>query len=91
MAHCLSAKKRIRQNAKRQLRNRRRKESVKRAVRDFTDKLAAGDHAAATEAMKEAYKRIDQTAAKGTIHKNTAARRKSALARRFRLMAAAVR
>jgi len=77
----LSAKKRIRQNAKHQLRNRRRKESVKRAVRDFTDKLATGDQTAAAEAMKEAYKKIDQTAAKGTIHKNTAARRKSALAK----------
>jgi len=73
----------MRQNAKRNLLNRRRKESVKRAVRDFKDKLADGDVAAAAEALKGAYKKIDQITAKGTIHKNTAARRKSALAKQL--------
>ena len=83
MAHSLSAKKRIRQNAKRQLLNRRRKESVKRAVRDFKDKLGEGDTAAATESLKTVYKKIDQITAKGTLHKNTAARRKSVLAKQL--------
>ena len=81
MANSLSAKKRIRQNEKRRLLNRRRKESVRRAVREFTDAIEAGDASAAGEALKTAYKRIDQTAAKNTIHKNTAARHKSKLAK----------
>ncbi len=83
MANRSSAKKRIRQGVKRNLRNRRRKEAVKRVVRDFKDKLVGGDVEGATEALKGAYKKIDQVTAKGTIHKNTAARRKSALAKQL--------
>ena len=83
VAHSRSAKKRVRQNLKRQLRNRRRKESVKRAVREFTDTIDQGNIPAAAAALKQAYKKIDQTAAKGTIHKNTAARRKSTLAKQL--------
>ena len=83
VAHSRSAKKRVRQNIKRQLRNRRRKESVKRAVREFQDTLGQGDTAGAADALKQVYKKIDQTAAKGTIHKNTAARRKSTLAKQL--------
>ncbi|NQU75212.1 MAG: 30S ribosomal protein S20 [Planctomycetes bacterium] len=83
MANSLSSKKRIRQNLNRQLRNRRRKESVKLVVRDFKDKLSHGDTPAAAEALKEVYKKIDQITAKGTLHKNTAARRKSSLAKQL--------
>jgi len=81
VAHSRSAQKRIRQNEKRRLQNRRRKLGVKTAVRDFQDQLEAGDAAAAAEALKVAQKKIDQMVAKGAIHKNTAARRKSSLAR----------
>lgn len=83
MAHSASAKKRIRQNEKRRLRNRRRMESIKTVIRDFNDKVHAGDTDGAAEALKAAYKRIDQVAAKGTLHKNTAARRKSFLAKQL--------
>ena len=83
MAHSLSAKKRIRQNLKHQRQNRRRKESIKRVVRDFKDKLSAGQTAEAAEALKLAYKKIDQVAAKGTLHANTAARHKSRLAKQL--------
>ena len=81
VAHSRSAKKRIRQNEKRNLLNRRRKLGVKNAVRDFEDHLEAGETTEAAEALKVAYKKIDQIAAKGTIHKNTAARRKSSLSK----------
>jgi len=81
VAHSRSAQKRIRQNEKRRLLNRRRKAGVKMVVGDFEEHLEAGDTAAATDALKVAYKKIDQIAAKGAIHKNTAARRKSSLAR----------
>ncbi len=81
MAHSPSAKKRIRQNEKRRLLNRRRKDGVKEAVRDFKELIADGDTASAAEALKLAYKKIDKIAATNTIHKNTAARRKSSLAK----------
>lgn len=88
MAHSLSAKKRVRQNEKRRLRNRRRRAEVKGAVRELSEKLATGDAAAAAESLKTAYKTIDKIAAKGTMHKKAAARRKSQLARQVNALSA---
>ncbi len=81
MAHSLSAKKRVRQDIKRRGRNRWRKQQMKEALREFDDALKAGDKAKASEQLKVVYERLDKVAAKGTIHKNTANRRKSRLAR----------
>ncbi len=81
MAHSLSAKKRIRQDVKRRSRNRWRKQQMKEALREFDEAIKAGDKAKATEQLKVVYERLDKVAAKGTIHKNTAGRRKSRLAR----------
>jgi small subunit ribosomal protein S20 len=83
VADSRSAQKRIRQNIKRRSRNRWRKEQVKEAVREFNDALRAGDRAKAAEQLKLVYKRLDKVAAKGTIHKNAAARKKSRLARKL--------
>ena len=83
MANSISAKKRIRQNAKRRARNRWRKAQVKEAVRVFDQSLRTGDIDGAKDQLNIVYKRLDKVAAKGTIHKNTAARRKSRLARRL--------
>ncbi len=83
MAHSPSAKKRIRQDIKRRSRNRWRKEQIKQAVRDFNDALRAGDREKAAEQLKVVYERLDKVAAKGAIHKNAAARKKSRLARRL--------
>ncbi len=88
MAHSLSAKKRIRQNAKHRARNRARKGAIKAELRAFNQVLASGDKTKAAEALKSAIKKVDQIAAKGTIHKNTAARRKSLLQRRYNALAA---
>ena len=83
MAHTKSARKRLLQSAKRRLSNRRRKTAVKKTVRAYEDALSArqGDQAAAE--LKQVYKRLDKAAAKGTIHKNTVARKKSRLAKRL--------
>ncbi len=80
MAHSLSAKKRIRQNIKGRARNRWRKDQIKQAVREFNDAVRAGDKKAATERLRVCYKKLDSVSAKGTIHKNTAARKKARLA-----------
>ena len=81
MANTLSAKKRIRQNAKCRARNRWRKGQIKQAVREFRDAVQEGDKDKAGEKLKAVYKNLDRVAAKGTIHKNTAARRKSRLSK----------
>ena len=83
MAHSLSAKKRIRQNVKRRARNRWRKEQIKEAVRTFNEALRDGDKAKAAEQLKVVYQKLDKVAAKGTIHKNMASRKKSRLAKRL--------
>jgi small subunit ribosomal protein S20 len=83
VAHSLSAKKRIRQSVKRRARNRYRKEQIKETVKTFTAALTSAAFDKAETALREVTKRLDKVAAKGTIHKNTAARKRSRLARRL--------
>jgi small subunit ribosomal protein S20 len=80
VAHSLSAKKRIRQNIKRRARNRHRKELVKTEVKAYQAALAGGDIAKAEAQLNKTVSRLDKVAAKGAIHKNTAARKRSRLA-----------
>jgi small subunit ribosomal protein S20 len=89
LAHSSSAKKRIRQNIKSRLRNRRRKEAIKDIIRDFHSALSGGQKDKAAEQLKKVYKIVDRTAAHGTVHKNTAARRKSRLAKKLNKLSAA--
>ena len=81
MANSLSAKIRVRQNARHRGRNRWRKQQMKDALRGFEEAVKAGDKPKAAELLKVAYERVDKTAAKGTMHKNTANRRKSRMAK----------
>ena len=81
MAHSLSAKKRIRQNEKRNARNRWRKDRVKTAVRTFTDAIEEGNLDEAQKLLNQAASVIDKVAATPAMHKNTAARRRSRLAK----------
>jgi small subunit ribosomal protein S20 len=83
----VSSRKRVRQNARRQARNRWRHDRVKKVVRAFEQAVAAGDKAKAADTLKAVYKTVDQVAAKGTLHKNTASRKKSRLATRLAKMA----
>ena len=83
MAHSLSAKKRIRQNIKRRAINRARKSQVKTQIKRFEAALSSGDVAKATDQFRIVSKRLDTVASTSTMHKNTAARKKSRLARRL--------
>ena len=83
MAHSLSAKKRVRQNAKRRARNRARKDLIKTEMKALNAALTGGDMTKADEQFRKVVQRLDRTAAKGTIHKNTAARKRSRLAKRL--------
>ena len=89
MAHSLSAKKRIKQNQVRRERNRARKRAIKTQVRKFTDAVRAHDVDKAEGELRLAVKKLDQTAAKGTLHKRAASRRKSRLARQLNKLKAA--
>lgn len=79
MAHSLSAKKRIRQNEKRRQRNRQRKLVIKDSLKGFSAALTAGDVDKASTALTDVVKKLDRTAAKNTIHKNAASRKRSRL------------
>ena len=83
MAHSLSAKKRVRQNAKKRAINRARKSQVKTQIKQFEATLGAGDAKAAAEEFRLAVKKLDEVAATSTIHKRTVARKKSRLARKL--------
>ncbi len=88
MAHSLSAKKRVRQNAKRRTINRARKSQVKTQIKHFEEALAAGDVEKAQQEYKLVAQKLDKTAATSTMHKNTAARKKSRLAAKLNQLAA---
>ncbi len=88
MAHSLSAKKRIRQNATRRERNRARKSVIKGTVRKLDKAIHDKDVDTAQKVFREAVRKIDKTASKGTLHKNTAARKKSRLAKRLNRLTA---
>ena len=81
MANIKSAKKRIRVTAKRQLRNKHVKSSTKTAVKKVSTATNAGEKETLQGLLKEAVSAIDKAASKGVYHKNTAARKKSKLAK----------
>jgi small subunit ribosomal protein S20 len=83
VAHSLQAKKRARQNAKRRIINRARKSQVKTQIKHFEATLSKGDTEAAGEQFRLLTQKLDKTAAKSTMHKKTAARKKSRLARKL--------
>lgn len=83
MANIKSQIKRNKQNEKRRLRNRAVRSELN--TREKAAMAAAGTENEA-EALRLTIKRIDKAAAKGVIHKNTAARRKSRLVARIRAL-----
>jgi small subunit ribosomal protein S20 len=88
VAHSLSAKKRVRQDAKRRITNRARRRQVKTLVKRFETTLGAGDAKAASEQFHTVVARLDKAGSDGTMHKKTAARKKSRLARRLNALKA---
>jgi small subunit ribosomal protein S20 len=84
----LSARKRVRQNAKRRTINRARKSQVKTLTKQFEAAVAAGNVEAASEQLKAVSRKLDKTAATSTMHKRTAARKKSRLAKKLNALKA---
>ncbi len=81
MANTRSAEKRNRQSQKRRARNQGVRTRVKSAVRKVRETLERGEGAEAKQAFAAASRLLDQAAAKGVMHRNTASRRISRLAK----------
>jgi small subunit ribosomal protein S20 len=77
-----SAKKRARQSIKRTAVNHARKSRLRSYTRKVEEALAAGDKDAALQALKMAEPELMRGASKGVIHRNTAQRKVSRLAKR---------
>jgi len=82
MANTKSSKKNIRSSAKKKAINFIVRKKVKSVSRKVDDLIKAGKSAEAAKALQAAYKELDMAAKKYVIHKNSAARKKSSLARR---------
>ncbi|UCE49753.1 MAG: 30S ribosomal protein S20 [Phycisphaerales bacterium] len=83
MAHSLQAKKRAKQNIKNRTINRARKSRVKTQIKHFEAALENGDVEAASEQFRLVTKKLDKTASTSTMHKKTASRKKSRLAKQL--------
>lgn len=81
MANIKQQKKRIRLAARQRLRNRQVKSSLKTLFKKFETSVAEGDHEGAAQLSTLLASRLDKAASKGVLHKNTAARKKSVVAR----------
>ncbi|GAB3983301.1 30S ribosomal protein S20 [Actinoallomurus acanthiterrae] len=82
MANIKSQIKRNKQNEKARLRNKAVKSELKTAIRKFREAAEAGDVEAVQAELRHASRKLDKAVSKGVIHKNQAANRKSAIAKR---------
>jgi small subunit ribosomal protein S20 len=82
VANIKSQIKRNKQNEKARLRNKAVKSELKTAIRKFREASEAGDVEKATAEMRNACRKLDKAVSKGVIHKNQAANRKSAIAKK---------
>ncbi|HYI46161.1 MAG TPA: 30S ribosomal protein S20 [Actinomycetota bacterium] len=83
MANIKSQIKRNRQNELRRQRNKSTRSALKTQIKQFRETADAGDQAATEEAFRQTAQALDKAASKGVIHKNTAANKKSRLAKRL--------
>lgn len=87
MPNIKSAKKRVKIIEKKTLKNSMIKSSYKTAIKNFEEALEAGKIDDAKSLFVTATKKIDQACSKGVIVKNTAARKKSTLAKKLNAIA----
>jgi small subunit ribosomal protein S20 len=88
VANIKSQIKRNRQNEKARLRNKSVKSSLKTVIRKLNEASVAGNTETATTLLRDASRQLDKAVSKGVIHKNQAANRKSAIAKRIASLSA---
>ena len=84
MANIKSQIKRNRQNDHQRARNKSVRSLLKTRSRHFDEVVGGGDAEGAREAYQAAARELDKAAAKGIIHKNKAANKKSRLAKKLK-------
>ncbi len=82
MAHTLSAKKRIRQTARRTERNKARRSRIRTFIRKVEEAIASGNPTVARTALQAAEPEIARGVTKGVVKRNAASRKVSRLAHR---------
>lgn len=88
MANTKSAKKAARQTVRRTEVNKARRSRLRSSVRKVEEAIASGNKAAAQAALREAEPEIVRTAQEGMVHRKTASRKVSRLAKRVGAMGA---
>lgn len=86
MANNPQAKKRIRQSAKRTLRNKSRVSRIRTMVRSVEEAISAGDKTVAEAAFKSAMPEMHRGVTKGVMHRNTVARKLSRMHARIKAL-----
>ena len=86
MANTKSAKKAARQTVRRTNANKGRRSRARSYARKVEEAIEAGDKKAAAAALKEAEPVLARTAQKGLVHRKTASRKVSRLAKRVSAM-----
>jgi small subunit ribosomal protein S20 len=86
MANTKSAKKAARQTVRRTNANKGRRSRARSSARKVEEAIEAGDKKAAAAALKEAEPVLARTAQKGLVHRKTASRKVSRLAKRVSAM-----
>jgi small subunit ribosomal protein S20 len=81
MPHTRSAKKNMRKNEARNLRNRTTKKIIKTQLKKFAEAVETGSPEQLREEYNATVKKLDKAAAKRVLHPNAAARKKSQLAK----------
>jgi len=89
MANTKSAKKAVRQTIRRTVENKTRRSRMRGSVRKVEEAIATGNKDAAQTALKEAEPLMVRTAQKGLLHRKTASRKVSRLAKRVGAMGSA--
>ena len=86
MPNIKSAKKRVKVNEAKTLQNKMFRTQLKTEMKKYEAAVASGDTALANETYKAAVKKIDLAAARGIIHKNAAAHKKSQFTKKLNAM-----
>ena len=87
MANIKQQKKRVLTNEKRRQRNKSFRSATRTEIRKFREAVESGDKAAAEAQLRVASRKLDKAVTKGVFHRNSAANKKSNMARALNKMA----
>ena len=86
MANIKQQKKRVLTNEKRRVRNKSVRSATRTEIRKFREAVESGDKAAAEAQLRVASRKLDKAVTKGVFHRNSAANKKSNMARALNKM-----